>query len=1056
LKKKRVDLVNDAWVNSPGICPECGAPKSSWLEGNCPNCLIRLGAPDTLGQSVRTDSHAKQRAGILRSLGNYELLSEIARGGMGVVYRARQVNLNRLVALKVLLAPQFGRDLRRFHREAELAASLHHPNIVAIHEVGEEEGQPFFSMELIEGRSLAEVSRDQPLEARRAATLTKTIAEAVHYAHTQHLLHRDLKPSNVLVDAFGVPHVTDFGLAKRSDGDADLTLTGQVLGTPNYMPPEQAEAKGGQSSVAGDVYSLGAILYHLLTGRPPFMAGTVTQTLRLVIENEPISPRLLNPDVARDLETICLKCLEKDPDRRYASAQELADELGRFLRDEAICARPLRAPAKLLRWCRRKPALAIALSTAALLLMLVVIGSPIALVRINNARTEAETAERRTQQQLYTALLEQARATVQTGEQGQRIRALEAVRQAAAISNSADLRGVAAAALALPDLRFERAWPVTPDTTLTCVDEAFERIALCQKGGPVEIRSTADQRLLTTLPASSSLAAYHASWSPDGRFLAVCRDHDPAASMRDVEVWEIPSARQVLLLRRIPWGATSFHPSLPRVLIAQPPAGAVVWDLEIGAELNRYSLEGKPIVLRFSPDGDRFVCLLPSGREWSVAVHDAVDGTVKTKHTFAERVRELAWHPGGRWIAVPDFSGTVHSMDAQTGETRALDRHQAAAVRTFFSPEGDYLFSSGWDRHLICWDVTARRRAFALGMESYVLQFRGDGRQCAIKISPDVRLEFHAFERPVLRREFGEDLGGQLSLATFSPDGRWLAATGRGNIGVWDLNSDGPGARAQFKDVTRLSFSGRGELFADQRGSCSRWRMVPSTNALAGPTLEPLAVVTSTGFVSLTVLSNGVVLTGARGSKFAGFDQLGTDEGVWKKTVDGLSGVSPDGRWLAMYRSYTPHLDVYRLPDLEHVCRLTNEWSISGFEFSSLGEEVAVANRKGVEFWSTSTWQRTRRLTNYNGVLYAPNGRTMWLYTRFGTACLHDARTAEPILPLPVGTLPLAFSPDGRRLAVSVQGRHLQLWNLSEVRTQLRAIGLDWDDDRPPVRSAQR
>jgi WD40 repeat protein/predicted Ser/Thr protein kinase len=1043
-------------VNGPEICPECGTPKSGWLEDNCPNCLLRLGAPDSLGKTVRDDPEARQRAGIIRSLGNYELLEEIARGGMGVVYRARQVNLNRLVAVKVLLAPQFARDMRRFRREAEMAASLSHPNIVSIYEVGEQDGQPYFSMELIEGRSLAELSRDQPLGASRAAALTKTIAEAVHYAHTQHLLHRDLKPSNVLVDAFDAPHVTDFGLAKRSDGDADLTLTGQVLGTPNYMPPEQAEAKGGQSSVAGDVYSLGAILYQLLTGRAPFVGSTLTQTLRLVVESDPISPQLFNPDVPRDLETICLKCLEKDSGRRYGSARDLAEELARFLNDEPIRARPLHAPAKVMRWCRRKPALAFSIAIAAALLLLVLIGSPIALIRINNARKLAEAAERRTEQQLYTALLEQARATVQTGELGQRVKALEAVRRAGAISNSAELRGIATAALALPDLRFEREWPAAPGITLANLDAGFERIALAQKAGPVEIRSVADQRLLATLPASTNLAAYSGLWSPDGRFFAVGRDRDAAASQRDVEVWEVASAKRILLLPHTPWGAMSFHPLLPQIMIAQAPAAAVVWDLATGQELTRHRLEGEPVVLKFAPEGKHFASILPFGREWLVAVHDAANGTVVTKQLFADRVRELAWHPSGRWLAVPDFSGAVNWMDARTGERRVLDRHQAAASRTFFTPDGDYLFSSGWDRHLICWDVTATRRAFSVGVESYHVQFRSDERQCAIFHWPEAHLRIHAFERPVLGREFGEDLGGQIFRAAFSLDGRWLAASGAEHLGLWDLNRPGPAARARAQGGTRLSFSADGELFADRRGSCSRWRVIPSTNALEAPTLQPLALSAPTGFVSLCLVSNGVVLTGTRGSKFAGFDQLGTGEGVWKQTVDGLNGVSPDGRWLAMYRSYTPYLSIHRLPGLDYVARLTNEWYISSFEFSPRGDEVAVASRKGIEFWSTTTWQRTRHLTNFNGILYSPDARTMWLYTRFRETCLHDARTLEPILPLPLGTVPLALSPDGKRLAVNVDSRHLQVWDLGEVRNQLRAIGLDWADDRPHAQTAAR
>ena len=270
-------------------------------------------------------------------------------------------------------------------------------------------------------------------------------------------------------------------------------------------------------------------------------------------------------------------------------------------------------------------------------------------------------------------------------------------------------------------------------------------------------------------------------------------------------------------------------------------AAAVIWNLETGQELERHPLDGKPVALKFAPDGDHFAALVPSGQQWRVAVHDATDGTAGVSHLFADRVRELDWHPSGRGIAVPDFSGAVHWMDAQTGETRVLGSHKAAAVRTFFSPDGKYLFSSGWDRQLICWDVKAMRRAFAVGLESYVVQFRADGNQCAIFVRPDMRLQLHAFERPTLCREFAEDLGGSRNYAAFSPDGRWLAARGGERLVVWDLTSDRPGAVVNEAASARVSFAPNGELFASRPGDCFRWRVKAGTNG-AAPALERLAI----------------------------------------------------------------------------------------------------------------------------------------------------------------------------------------------------------------------
>jgi tetratricopeptide (TPR) repeat protein len=293
-------------------------------------------------------------------LGDYELLEEVGRGGMGVVYKARQVSLNRIVAVKRLLAGSWASsdELERFRREAEAAARLQHPNIVAVHEVGEDAGQPYFSMDFVDGRSLAALVRENLLPATQAAGYVRDLAEAVHYAHGQGLLHRDLKPANVLIDRHCRPRITDFGLAKQLAGGEHLTATGQVLGTPGYVSPEQAAGKPDRVGPASDIYGLGATLYELLTGRPPFRAETPFDTLLQVIGTEPAVPRLLNPKVPRDLETICLKRLQKEPTKRYASAQDLADDLGRFLGGKPIRARPVGALGRVMRWGMRRPGVA--------------------------------------------------------------------------------------------------------------------------------------------------------------------------------------------------------------------------------------------------------------------------------------------------------------------------------------------------------------------------------------------------------------------------------------------------------------------------------------------------------------------------------------------------------------------------------------------------------------------------------------------------------------------------------------------------------------------------
>jgi serine/threonine-protein kinase len=375
----------------------------------CPKCLLRealrsaVPSPDAPDESEPAadpaDRHAPA-ASLPRRFGDYELLEEIATGGMGVVYRARHIDLGRVVALKMLLA---GRQctvaqLARFHAEAEVVASLEHPNIVPVYEVDQADGTPFLTMKFLDGGNLSAHRERIGREPRRAAQMVATLARAVHFAHQHGILHRDLKPANILLDREGTPYVTDFGIAKRLHcGPSDrteiaggLTQSGLVLGTPSYMPPEQAAGAVKHLTTAVDVYSLGAILYELLTGRPPFVGETVSHIIRQVVEEEPASPRTLRDEVPRDLETICLKCLEKEPAQRYGgSAEDVAKELERYLRSEPIKARPVGPFGRASRWCRRHPLAAGLIAAAAVMLVTVTLGAVITARGTEQARVQS-------------------------------------------------------------------------------------------------------------------------------------------------------------------------------------------------------------------------------------------------------------------------------------------------------------------------------------------------------------------------------------------------------------------------------------------------------------------------------------------------------------------------------------------------------------------------------------------------------------------------------------------------------------------------------------------
>ncbi len=348
------------------VCRKCGAKiLTDAPEGLCTACLFETGLGPLLDDDQSTDNTARapphdratNRAKTFGDFGDYELLEEIGRGGQGIVFRARQKSLNRTVALKIIGLGQWATSahLKRFRLEAEAAASLEHPGIVPIHEVGERDGSCYFSMKFVEGGQLDAVVRREPIPIRRAVELIAKIARTVHYAHEHGILHRDIKPGNILLDKTGEPHLTDFGLARLVESESTVTRTMDVLGTPSYMAPEQAVGNNDAVSSTTDVYGLGAVLYQLLTGHPPFAGGTTYETIKLLLDTEPRQPRAWNAKIDRDLSTICLKCLEKDPKHRYSTALALAEDLERWLKHEPILARHTGIFARGHKWMRRNP-----------------------------------------------------------------------------------------------------------------------------------------------------------------------------------------------------------------------------------------------------------------------------------------------------------------------------------------------------------------------------------------------------------------------------------------------------------------------------------------------------------------------------------------------------------------------------------------------------------------------------------------------------------------------------------------------------------------------------
>jgi WD40 repeat protein len=657
--------------------------------------------------------------GLPRLFGDYELLEEIARGGMGVVYKARQISLDRTVALKMLLDQELAslKDVKRFQTEAEAAVGLDHPNIVPLYQVGEHEGQHYFTMRLIDGGSLARRLADYA-KGKEAAQLLCKVARAVHYAHQRGILHRDLKPGNILLDADGKPYVTDFGLAKRVQGELGLTLPGAIIGTPSYMPPEQARAENGLTT-AVDVYGLGAILYELLTGRPPFEGPTPLDTLIHVLEKEPQPPRKGNRRVDRDLEAICLKCLHKDPQRRYDSADALAEDLERWQAHKPIRARRTGLLGRAVKWARRRP---VAAALVALLALAPLLGWGFKAWQSWNAQHQVES---------YFQLIRQAQDAL---AENQRDRADQLLDQCAS-----DLR--AWEWHCLKRMCHEEPLGLTP---IPQIRGPIERVAFSQDGqrlvGATDPRSMDIQ--VCDLATGQRYSRRHEdvkvtslALSLDGKRLALA----VAASQRrvPVQIWKGGIQERVVRDR---WGRVLVdrwgrvytvreRAMVPEVEMRDQsfPAIVEVWDLQSPFKQASCTIKVEAKCLTFNPNGTQLA--LVQGEK--LTLFEAGTGKeIRTLSKPSGTVHALEFGPGGKALAVAGAGGWVQLRDvASDREIRSFQINGGEFTRLQFSPDGEQLAAASKGGALTVWDIPTGRQSFTVYGASGPMGYSPDGRR---------------------------------------------------------------------------------------------------------------------------------------------------------------------------------------------------------------------------------------------------------------------------------------------------------------------------------------
>jgi eukaryotic-like serine/threonine-protein kinase len=1033
-------------------CPHCGQKAATSVGGLCAGCLAGTAFLDLEPDAEPNGGLSPER------LGDYELYEELGRGGMGVVYRARQLSLDRDVALKVIPGGPLAdpEALRRFRLEARAAARLRHPHVVPVYEVGETGSHAYFSMELIAGPTLGErIRRSGALGPKTACACLGKLASAIQRAHELGLLHRDLKPSNILFDADDEPRLADFGLVKSMGAqvDGELTLTRQSVGTPAWFAPEQAA--GGEATPLTDVYGLGALLYFALTGRTPFPGRDMADLLSRVQSEPPLAPRTLDPSIPRDLETICLKALEKAPEQRYTSAPAFAEDLERWLTGEPIKARPVGRAIRLWRWMARRPGLSLALTGLLLALVGGAGGMSVLWLRASRA-AQAETLQRqRAEEELWRSLVAVAQRERASRLNGGPHRALEALRRAAAIRPGLELREEAIAALVSPDFeppqqftwhnltaRAMRYPPeFSPDGTLASV---------VMKSGSAALVDARTGTLLRALHGSPWEPGEPAHFSPLGRWLWRVDDK------RRLRIWSVLDGSEQTLespedVRTVSWSTADQFLLLARAESAELLTQSD-WRLR-----RRIPLPAFWEAQQVSHDGS----LLALSRDKKIEVRPLDGGPLRLALSTRAHVHGLAWSLDDTLLSAASDDNLVTVWDVASGQKwRECNGHDSRPAWQVFLPNGS-LVTGSWDRSIRLWNPYTGKNLLTmpLSLDSPTWSSSGLGVEYKSWTAPI----FHKL-RPsptprVLHHPSAPNSIPAWSDVAFSPDGRVLYTCGTG-LAAWDGSTGQHLATLEpkVKFVSVLPDGSGSVVVSSHAGSLQRSAFDPVSS-----TFSPLQ----------TLLKNPKPVNNATmvGEKLAfscpsekayqwdrvelwngsGRVQVWNTGNVWP-TLD----LSPDGAWLAVGGSGLPLLLSTANDASSSIAQAALDTRGSEKLHSAFSPDsriVAFQSFRAVRLWDVASRRLLHTISrpdNSQGNLlaFSPDGTLLAALGPHWEIWLIDPITGQRLAtltsPEPHMTSALAFSPDSQRLAVAQANDVTLLWDLPKLRGLLAAEGLDW------------